>query len=62
MSRVERHALVTLGGLIVLESTLGLLLRRVVWAHTSLFLVDGMLGVFVLAFALSVHPDDPPRR
>ncbi len=54
MSRVDRHGLLTLGGLITLESGLGLLLRDAAWTHAPLFAVDALLGVFVVAFALGM--------
>ena len=61
MSRVDRHALLPLGGLVVLESTLGAVLRDAPWTHSPLFAVDAMLGVFVLAFALALDPREGPR-
>ena len=62
VNRVERHALATLGGLLVLESTLGRMLERVASARAPTFLIDTMLGALVLAFAFAVEPTGSSRR
>ncbi len=59
MSRADRHALLTLGSLVILESTLGVVLHGAPWTHTALFAVDALLGVFVFAFAVAIEPEGP---
>jgi hypothetical protein len=60
MSRVDRHGLLSLGGLVTLESLLGLFLRDATWTHAPLFAVDALLGVFVVASALGMPTDGGP--
>jgi hypothetical protein len=61
MTRVDRHALITLAGLIILESTLGWMLKDIAGARTPLFVADTLLGMLLLAFALATETSDGRR-
>lgn len=61
MNRVDRCVLITLAGLVVIESTLGWMMKSVAWVRAPLFIADTLVGMLLLAFALAIDPSDRER-